>query len=234
MKVVAIHQPQFLPYLGLFHKLAHADVFVALDNVQFIRTGFQHRNRFKSSQGELLVTVPVKHQFRPMISEVQIDNQISWQRKLWNTLTANYARAPHFNRYAPELKNLLERDWQNLAALDDALLRWAMAALEIETPIVNASDLAATGAQSELLANICREVGADAYLSGPGGKNYMEMEVFDAAGVRVIWQEYAPVEYEQLFPKLGFLPNLSVVDALFCCGGANARRLIESNGAAAA
>lgn len=229
MKVAAIHQPQFLPYLGFFHKMLHSDVFVMLDNVQYLKRGFNNRNKIKNSQGEQWLTVPVQQQFRPQIRHVQIDNEQKWGRKIWNSLSNSYSRSAYFHLYEPELKELFEREWQSLLTLDDVLMRWAMKTLKIDTPIIYASDLTADGKQTELLVNICREVGADFYLSGPGGKLYMEMEIFEAAGIEVIWQEFKPPTYQQLFPKVGFISNLSVIDAIFCCGQ-QTKQLLLSDG----
>lgn len=218
MTTVAIHQPQYLPYLGFFHKLGHCDVFVALDNVQFQKNGVQNRNKIKTSQGWQWLTVPVMHDFGQPILGVAINPNVSWQRKHWNALASNYGRAPFFNEFSPSLRLLLEQEWHNLCQLDMALTQWAMAVLKIETPIVYASQLGATGNQTELLIKICQAVGADCYLSGPGGRRYMDLEAFAAAGITVEWQAFNAPVYSQLFPQVGFVPDLSAVDAIFNCG----------------
>src|SRR5829696_3796305 len=100
MTTVAIHQPQYLPYLGFFHKLYHCDLFVALDNVQFQKNGVQNRNKIKTSQGWQWLTVPVLHDFGQLIQAVQISPNVPWQRKHWSTLVSNYGRAPFFQPLA--------------------------------------------------------------------------------------------------------------------------------------
>jgi hypothetical protein len=218
MRIAAIHQPQYLPYLGFFHKLQHCDVFVALDNVQFQKNGVQNRNRIKTGQGWQWITVPVLHSFGQLINQVIINSQIPWQKKHLNALKSNYSPARYFETYADQLRGLLDRDWSNLCDVNMALTRWAASALGIETPVVRASALEATGGQTEHLINICKALGADCYLSGIGGKRYMDLAAFEAAGITVIWQEFTTPIYSQLFPDIGFVPDLSVMDALLNCG----------------
>lgn len=218
MTIAVIHQPQYFPYLGFFHKLAQADVFVVMDNVEFLRRGLQHRNKIKTAQGEQWLTVPVLHRQNQMIREVNINHEFPWPRKHWGTLCTNYSPAPYFDHYAPTLKPLLFQDWESLRDLNLAMIRWVMQQLEIKVPMVNLSDLDVQGHKSQLLIDTCRAVGADTYLSGVGGKNYMDLALFEAAGIDVIWQDFTPPTYGQCFPDLGFIPNLSILDVLFCCG----------------
>jgi hypothetical protein len=218
MKIVAIHQPQYLPYLGFFHKLLHCDVFVALDNVQFQKNGLQNRNKVKNAQGWQWLTVPVLHDFGQLINEVRTNPEIPWQQKHWNALRFNYSRAAYFDTYGPALENILNRDWNNLCELNVTLIRWVAEALGIETPIVYSSDLSVDGNKTGLLVEVCQALEADGYLSGPGGRRYMDLAAFEAAGIEVLWQQFIPPVYKQLFPGVGFIPNLSVVDALFNCG----------------
>jgi hypothetical protein len=226
MTVAAIHQPQYLPYLGFFHKLARCDVFVVLDNVQFHRRGLQHRNKIKTKDGWQWLTVPVLQRFDQRINEVMIDPTAPWQRKHVNALRWNYGRAPFSEMYVPELIEILEKPWENLSELNMALTGYVMEKLGNRCRIVFASELDVEGRRSDLLAGLCRAVGATAYLSGPGGRRYMDLEVFETAGIDVMWQEFEHPQYEQLFPEAGFIPDLSVVDVLMSCGP-NTSRFLE-------
>lgn len=218
MKIAVIHQPQYLPYLGFFHKLLQGDIFVVLDSVQYQKLSFQNRNKVKTRQGCQWLTVPAFHHSKSLIYEVQIDSKAPWQRKHWNMLMSNYSRAPYFDMYGPELQQLLAREWSNLCELNITLIRWVMDALDINKPILYSSALEVGGSKTDLNINICKAVGADVYLSGPGGRNYMDLTAFEAAGINTIWQEFSSPSYAQVFPEVGFLPDLSIVDALFCCG----------------
>jgi hypothetical protein len=216
--IAAIHQPQYLPYLGFFDKLSRCDVFIALDNVQFQKNGLQNRNKIKSREGWQWLTVPVSHGHDTKINEVALSDSRRWGRKHWGALQANYARAAHFGWCAKALKPAYEGAWTHLCPLAMELTRIACDLLHIRTPTVFSSTLPGEGEASALLISLCKAVGADAYLSGPGGRGYMDLELFERAGIRVLWQEFTHPEYDQVFPEAGFQSHLSVVDALFNCG----------------
>lgn len=218
MTIAVVHQPQYFPYLGFFHKLAHSDIYVVMDSVEFLRRGLQHRNTIKTIQGVQWLTIPVFQHEKQWINEVKIDIELPWARKHWGSLKTNYTPAPYFDRYAADLQGILFQEWQSLCELNLALLKWIMQILGIQIPIVRLSDLEVVGQKSDLLINVCKAVGADTYLSGSGGRHYMDLALFEAAGVDVLWQAFVYPTYEQLFPEIGFIPNLSILDVLFCCG----------------
>ncbi len=230
MKIAVIHQPQYLPYLGFFHKLQQGDIFVVMDSVQFQRRGVQHRNKIKTSQGAQWLTVPVVHRSRDeeRINEMVINSELPWSHKHWYTLVANYSRTPYFDKYGSQLEQILCKNWSNLCELNMTLIAWVMDILGIKKPVVYMSALPVTGKKSELLIDICKAVGADTYLSGAGGKRYMDLTAFEAANINVLWQEFNYPYYVQAFPELGFIPDLSIVDTLFCCG-LETRKFLELN-----
>jgi hypothetical protein len=213
-----MHQSQYVSHLGYFHKMSHCDVFIILDDVQFQKNGFQNRNQIKSSRGWQWLTVPVQHHFGEELRQVRIARETRWGEKHWNALKTSYGRAPFFNEYAKELEEIYARPFEYLNDLNIALIDWATRALEIPTPLFSASEYGVVGEKTERLINLCRAVGADCYFSGQGAKEYMDLELFRQANIRVIFQEYTAPEYEQVFAEVGFVPNLSVLDTLFCCG----------------
>lgn len=215
---VAIHQPQYLPYPGFFHKILHSDIFVVLDDVQFQKGGVQNRNKIKTSQGWQWITVPVLHRSDQLISEVQINEQVPWQRKHISALETNYAPSQFFESLKVSLEQELSQQWKALSDLNVRLVRWVMDVLKIDTRLEFSSTFEKTGDSTQRLLQLCQQVGGTRYLSGSGGKEYMDLDVFQSGGVEVIWQDFTCPVYEQLFPEAGFLPNLSIIDALFCCG----------------
>ncbi|MBA3499632.1 MAG: WbqC family protein [Myxococcota bacterium] len=224
--IVTNHQPQYFPYLGFFHKVENADLLVVMDDVQFLERGFQHRNYIKMQTGKQWITVPVVQERGQLISEVKIDPTQNWRRKHWAALQTNYSKAPYWKQLSPELEAILVAGGHTtLVALDVDLMKWAMKILGITTPLRLASELAPTGAKSEYHISVCKLVGADTYLSGAGGKLYMDMALFEATNVGVTFQTYAAREYPQLYPQHGFIPDLAVVDAIFNVGP-EARALI--------
>jgi hypothetical protein len=226
--IIANHQPQYVPYLGFFYKVARCELLVVMDDVQFIERGHQHRNLIKMQTGTQWLTVPVQRRHRQRIEEVVIDAAQNWRRKHWAALQANYGPAPYFRQLEPELRAiLLEGTQTHLCKLDLDLLQWTMRHLAIDVPMKLSSELCVTGERSERHINICRSVGADTYLSGSGGRQYMDLEVFERAGITVRFVDFIPRPYPQRFPQHGFIPNLSVLDALFNCGPADTRALID-------
>ena len=219
MKTVAIHQPQYVPYLGYFHKIKHCDVFVHLDHVQYQVGGLQNRNKIKAPTGWQWFTLPVNGNPQMRIDEVAIDARSQWRKKHWKTLQANYGRSPCFKQYAPALEALyLGSEDHQLSTVNQSFSDWGMAALGITTPTLRSSAMSAEGSSTDMLISLCRQLGATHYLSGPGGRLYMDLDAFARSGIEVIWQSYQAPVYEQVFPTAGFVEHLSVLDVLFSMG----------------
>ena len=215
MTVLAAHQPQYLPWLGFFDKLAQADVFVLLDNVQFKKNEWQNRNRIKGPSGPQWITVPVAHKFPQTIAEVEVRESEPWRRKHLRALESNYGKAAHFADEMPLFAEVLETPWSHLAALNIDLIRRLSRRLGITTDIRLGSDIAAREEPTLRLVDLCRELSADVYLSGAGG-DYLETERFGEAGVELLFQSYEHPVYEQLHGD--FEPYLSIADLLMNCG----------------
>lgn len=225
--ILTLHQPQYLPWLGYFDKVRSADLFVVLDKPQFEKNDWQNRNRIKGAQGPQWLTVPVlsKGRSRQSVGEVEINGREDWARKHWASLELNYRKAPYWGDYAPRLKPLYERPWTRLAELNLALFAALAEALEVRTPVQVESRIGSEGQATERLIDLCRRTGADAYLAGAGGADYMDVELFRKAGIRLLTQRYRHPEYRQQHPKAGFVPYMSAVDLLFNEGPAAAKIL---------
>lgn len=213
----AIHQPQYLPWLGYFDKIDRADVFVLLDDTQFKKNEWQNRNRIKTSQGWQWLTVPVCHHLGLQIREVEPNSKVKWQRKHWQALLSNYGKAPYFREYADRLEAAYHREWANLAELNAFFIGELCDMLGMGAKLITSSTLPGDkGVATEALVNICSAVGADAYLSGAGGHDYVEEGRFQEAGISLSYQDYQHPVYPQLFGD--FVSHLSVVDLLLNCG----------------
>lgn len=227
--IVTIHQPNYLPWLGFFDKMAQADLFVLLDNVQYVRQGFQGRTKIKSPQGAFWLTVPLHYHQREKldIRDIEIDDTQDWKTRHLQCLTSAYGKAPYFAQYAQRFGDLYSREWNRLGELNIAAIELLADAMGIETPCVISSDLEGLhGQKSELIVSVCKAVGADEYLSGPSGRNYIDEDVFRREGVTLRYQEFEHPVYEQRFGE--FIPAMSAVDALFCCGAQIRDRLVET------
>jgi hypothetical protein len=216
--LVAIHQPEHMPWLGFFEKVLRADAFVLLDDVQFSKGDFQNRNRVKGRGGAQWLTVPVAHRFGQRINDTQVAGD-AWREKHWKTLRSCYARAAHFDAFAGEFEEFYARPWTKLSELNAAAINLLARAFGVEKKFVLSSTLNVVGHKSELVLNICKAVGASRYYSGRAGGTYLDAEAFRREGVEIVVQEFEHPVYEQLFMKeCGFVPNLSAVDLLFNCG----------------
>jgi hypothetical protein len=215
--IVAIHQPNFLPWLGYFYKVAKCDVFVFLDDAQYSKNSFINRNKVKTSQDAIWLTVPVSFKFGELINEVKINNQIPWREKHLKTFEMNYKRADFFEDVFEIIKGIYcSKDWQNLSDLNISLAEAIACYLGLNTPFVKSSTLSVEAKSTELLMQIVKKVGGDIYLSGFGGVKYQEETEFAKAGIKLMYSDFNHPVYKQLWGD--FIPNLSVMDLLFNAG----------------
>jgi hypothetical protein len=236
--VVAIHQPNFLPWLGFFDKLAHSDVFVLLDSVQFPRTSKgTWINRVKLLVGgeARWATVPIVRSDGSIlaIADVRIDDSRPWRTKLARTIELNYRRAAAFEEAFPLVAELLATTEERIAAFNERNVRRLAAALGLDTgKIVRSSDLEVEGQSTELLIELTLAVGGTAYMPGADAYRYQEDEKFAARGVELAPQAFVHPTYRQAVEH--FVPGLSVVDALMSCGLAATGELVSGGSRAAA
>ena len=224
-KTLAVLQPGYLPWLGFFDQMMRSDVFVIYDDVQFDKHGWRNRNRVKSPSGPVWLTVPVLHKGLgwQKILDVRINNETQWAKKHLTTVRQLYARAPHLDRYYPELEEVLSRPWEMLLDLDLEVIRLMCRWLGIEREVVRSSQLGIDGDRSERLLRFCRHFQARRYLSGSAARDYLDVGSFTADGVEVEWQDYQHPVYRQQHGE--FEPFLSAIDLLFNCGEESARVL---------
>lgn len=213
---VAIHQPQFLPWLGYLDKIKQADCFVILDNVQFKKNEWQNRNLIRTCKGAQWLTVPILHSFGQKIGDVHINNRDHWKRKHLGTFKTHYEGTQFFSQYFLELQELYSGEWQKLSDFNLVILQWLLNHFGIDTPIRLASDMDLRQQPTERLVDICRTVGASTYLAGQGAQAYMDQSKFEMSGLKLEFQEFQPQVYPQRYGV--FLPCMSAIDLLFNCG----------------
>ena len=212
--VVAIHQPNFLPWLGWFAKAAQADVMVLLDDVQLERAGPTTRVQVKSREGPRFVSVPVRRGEDVRIDEAEIAHDGKWDVHLVRLLENAYHATPGWPRHGAAICDAIRSREPLLARFNERLIRYVMDALAIRTPLVLASALGPR-MQHGNLGNLefCRRHDAATYLSGSGGRKYNDPAPFAAAGVALVYSAFTHPVYAQ--PHGGFVAGLSAVDALF-------------------
>ena len=217
--IVSIHQPAYLPWLGYFDKIARSDIHVFLDNVQLEKRGFTHRNRIKTPQGPQWLTIPLHtHGHRESdISVTLIADDSRWWEKHLKSISQNYCRAPYFSTRFPRLEQLFVESCEDdrLSGLCFRQLRFWLDEFQIPTRIVKASQLSVKGRKSGLMLAYCQELGADTYLSGTLGRNYLQENDFSTGGISVRYQDYVHPVYPQLHGD--FVPAMSILDYWFNC-----------------
>ena len=229
---MAIHQPNFLPWLGWFDKLARADVFVLLDHVQFPRTSkgtYVNRVKLLVEGKDAWATAPIVRASGSVqrIDEVRVDDAQPWRRKLLRTIEHNYRRAPEFEAVFTVVRDLLEHPTDRLAELNEHSVRRIARELELdESKFVRSSSLGATSNATDLLIELTKAVGGTTYLAGGlAGSTYQEDEKFEQAGIELRNQAFEQPPYEQQTET--FVAGLSVVDALMHVGPARTRALLD-------
>ncbi len=207
-----------MPGLRFFSKMKSSDIFIYLDDVQYEKREFQNRNKIKTSDGPQYITVPVitKSKFNQKILEVEISQYKQMALEHLKKIRFNYSRAPYFNVLFPEIEKIYFEDHKKLSELSMSFINLFRKQLGINSLYRFSSEFNLSSYSSLRLAELCIKVGADRYLSGIGGKNYLEMNPFEERGIKVMWQDFKIKPYPQLYGD--FLPDLSILDLIMNCG----------------
>lgn len=217
MTTICIHQPDFVPYLGFFQRLLMSQHFIVLDDVKFIRDGWQHRDRIKSRHGSTWLTLTVsKGSHHQHICEVELSETKKWIESNLNLLRECYSKATHFSEIFPQVEAIYHAGHSRMIEFNCALLDLAMGYFDIAIPISRSSEYDINVSRSARLLALVQAKQGDTYLTGTGSRDYLDMEMFQAAGVQVIWQDFKHPVYPQLHGD--FEPMLSCLDVLFNCG----------------
>lgn len=217
MKKIAIIQSNYLPWKGYFDIVAKADEFILYDDMQFTKNDWRNRNKIKTPQGVSWLTVPVGQSIGRRIRDVGLPHA-DWQIKHWKTLQGNYARAPYFEEVASWLEPIyLTQTHSSLSELNRTLIEAVCGYLGIGTRISNSWDYQLPEGKTERLISLCQQARAQAYISGPAARDYIDEALFHAAGIQLIWIDYDGYpEYPQLWGD--FVHGVSILDLLFNCG----------------
>tara|TARA_B100000315_G_scaffold81711_1_gene74893 strand:+ start:4792 stop:5508 length:717 start_codon:yes stop_codon:yes gene_type:complete len=227
---VIIHQPEHMPWSGFFHKANMADVYIALDNVQYRRRYFQNRNKIRNKNGLLWITVPLKKNTRDelLIKDAKISREnLKWLKKNLESIFYCYSKSNFFEYIWNDLKYLYSKDYVYLSEFNISLIKLFFQKLGLNKEIKLASTLTVSGNKSDLILNICAVVGAKTYVSGISGKEYLNIKEFKRRGIKVVYQEFHHPIYEQMHRP--FIPCLSIIDILFN-HGENSLDIINGRG----
>lgn len=215
---IAILQSNYIPWKGVFDMINKVDTFVFFEDVDFTKRDWRTRNKIKTPNGEQWLSVPVLHSERgTKIKDIQISLEQDWQKKHFDSIVYNYKKAPYFKEYLPLLEFIYtERQWTNLSEMNIEVTKKIARLLGIKSQFVNSVDLNVNGTKDDRLIEICEKLGADAYLSGPAAKNYINNDKFVSHNIKLSYMVYEYPEYSQLYGE--FSHYVSILDVLFNCG----------------
>ena len=218
-KKVLITQSNYIPWKGYFDAIASVDHCVLYDSVQYTRRDWRNRNKIKTPQGLKWLTIPVdtKGKYKQPIDETRVSNS-DWATNHWRVIENSYAKSPHFKQIEPWLKKCYQEcNEEFLSLVNQRFIKHINDFLNIETPVTFSSQFELRGDRSERLLNLCLDLEADIYYSGPAAKSYLDEDLFTRNGVAVRWLDYSDYpRYAQLHGE--FEHGVSIIDLLMMAG----------------
>jgi hypothetical protein len=228
-KTVVIHQPDFIPYLGFFHRFLSADLYIVLDHVQFVhhtKHSWTHRDKIKTRQGERWLSVSVnKAPMDTPINCIELSSSVDWRQANLRVIEENYKTAPYYSEIMPVVKQFYDQTIERLVEFNFASIKMLMDLLDVNIPCIFSSSLNPVGKKNEMLLDLLGKVGATHYLTGVGSRDYLDEAAFATNSIKVIWQQFQHPIYPQQFGE--FISSLSALDLLFNCGVPTSRRILR-------
>lgn len=216
MRSVAIHQPNYIPWLGYFYKIYQSDVFVFLDDVQFSNQGLHNYHFLKTREGPIRLRIPVIQTLGDKISEVKIRKGANWGKKHLDQIYINYNKAFYFEEVYSDIAGILTESYEYLYDLNITIIEFICKKMGISCHFIKSSDLKIGTVKEEKIIDICHALGCEIYYSGTGARAYQTEENFEKNGILLKYSEYKIFEYPQQFS--GFQANVTILDFLMNCG----------------
>ena len=222
MRVIAIHQPNFFPWLGYFDKIRRSDVFVFLDDAQYQKTGGTWTNRVQiMMQGQAQwLTAPIDRAFHGTrrVDEIRFPANSHWRGKLQKTLQSAYGRAAFFRETMELIEPLIGFADNGVAQYNMHAIRHLLPALGLDAAhCLRSSSIPTTSVATERLVEITSHLRGTHYLCGGGAAGYQRDERYALAGIDLLYQDFVHPAYWQPTSS-AFVPGLSIIDALMHCG----------------
>lgn len=227
--IVGIHQPNFIPWIGYFYKIYKSDIFVLLNDVQFVKNGYADRNSIKTAQGSCYLKLPLEIKSHTAnYDEIRIKHELNWQDKQLKTIAMNYKKAPFFEEVYADVERWFRNPEGALDRFNAGIIMDISKKLGFDTEFRWSGDMGLTDKSTERLIDILKLCGGDRYFSGAGGANYQDEERYRQEGIELIYTDFEYPQYPQLWK--GFEKNLSVLDLLFNCGYQESAKIISEAG----
>jgi hypothetical protein len=218
-KIVTMHQPNYLPWIGLFSKISMAECFVVMDTFQYTKDGIIHRNKIRTNTGSCYLTIPITKDFRfATIKDVELPADRKWEEMHWQTIYYNYIKAEFFKDHKDFFISLYHKDFRYLSAINIEIIRYLLKCFNINVDMIFASELNLDQnlKHTDMIIAIMEKLGAETYISGPSGRKYLEFDKMKLNGLNLKFAHFDHPVYKQRYP--GFLPNMAAIDLLFNVG----------------
>jgi hypothetical protein len=218
-KKVAILQSCYIPWKGFFDLVRRVDEFILYDDAQYTKRDWRNRNRIKTPNGPLWLTIPVevKGKYLDAIKDMRVSDP-HWNERHWRSIQASYSRAPYFDTYRSVLEELFRgctSEW--LSEINFRFIAHFCETLSITTSLKWSMDYNVSERRTERLVGLCQQAGATEYFTGPAARAYIDADLFAAAGITLTYMDYHGYpEYEQLHPP--FDHHVSIIDLLVHVG----------------
>ncbi len=226
--IISINQPAYLPWLGYFNRIAKSDIHIVLDHVQFEKNSVTNRNKILLNKEPLCLTIPVltKGKFENLsIDSLEVDQKVKWQKKHFASISQAYSKSLFWNEIHKELESFYHLNVKNLNSFLSLQMMFFTKYLGVKTPVYFSKDCKFKEKKSDLVLEICQKFKATTYLSGPFGRDYLELNKFSDLGINVIFEDYQHPEYPQKSDR--FYPYLSTLDLMVNCGK-NSLKVLEN------
>lgn len=216
--ICTVHQPNYLPYLGFFEKAHRSDVFILYDTTQFKKNDWQNRNKLCVNNGWQWISMPILHDFGQKIYEVKIKDPEKSLQKNWRSLQVTYGKAPFYKQYAKGFEEIYHSEIELVSELNTAIILEAARLLGLKTKFIKSSEMPRIESTStQALIDLTTLAGADTYISGGEGINYLDMDLWNSTGLKIMFQKYHHPQYKQ-FNSETFQSYMNILDVLFNCG----------------
>ena len=217
---VTVHQPNYMPYLGIFNKIKNSDIYVMYDVAQYVKDRFDNRNKIRTREGELWLTIPVldKDSLYRRFYEVKLPPKDNWRKKHWKSIETYYCKADYFESYREDIRRIYDDEYSFLVEINERIIRFLLREFGITTKIIKTSelDLDSNLKSTEMLIGMLKKVDATTYLAGESGRKYMDESMFSDAHIRLEYQNFTHRTYKQVYEP--FIPNMAAIDLLFNMG----------------
>jgi hypothetical protein len=223
-------QPYFLPYLGYWQLMNHVNSFVIYDDIQFVKKGWIHRNRYLNQGEEKMFTLPLKKDsdYLDVVERQLSEDWESEKTRLLRKIEESYRKAPHFEEGICLFHECINSPSINLFDFLLNSIKAVANALNINSELVISSEVQPKShlKGEQRVINLCKQLHAKEYVNPIGGRKLYQHSSFNAEGISLKFLEIEDgVVYQQLDKK--FVPNLSILDVVMFNGIVGARAMLS-------